>query len=135
TLTTVPVPDQRLAVPGTGLLVVEGQAYGLDPVYPTAFAGTYHLARWDGRLWTTGTVGVRDDGVVGDATWVAGEKPDPAAFWRRHAEGQPLPPHHLVSWWMADQVRQAASLPAAVGWTSQGSRPEQAASNVPPDLV
>ncbi len=136
TFTTVPITSVRVPVPGEGMLLVDGRARGLDPVFVSDLAGTYALARWNGETCQHAQLILGDDGQQTLSSWTTSDRPPRAALWSRSdAEGLPAPPHHVVSWWVAERARVSAGLPAPAGWAAQGTTPERPAVSVPATIV
>ncbi|MCX8040338.1 MAG: serine/threonine protein kinase [Planctomycetota bacterium] len=135
-LVEVPVPELRLAMPGSGMLYVAGEAVGLESAFSVARAGRWPLARWEGPLWRTRTWEVDEQGqarLVAEATL---PQPDGEARWKRSdRDGRPLPPHHIVCWWEAERIRREAGLLEPPGWQEQALRPAQPALRLRLDLV
>jgi hypothetical protein len=136
TLATVGVPMQLIPVPGEGMLFCDGTAFGLDRTYPVTKAGTYDLARWDGKAWQSERVRLDVHGqlAIEPATVLAHPAGD--AFWR-HADdsGMALETHHVVSWWEAEQARDRGNLPPPSDWLIQGQRREQPALSLTPAMI
>lgn len=135
-LQRVSISQVRAPVPGTGMLFVNGVCFGLDQSFPTELAGRFAISRWDGSTWTNGVVVIRDTGAAATPTWAETSAPLPEAYWRTvDDQGNAVSPHHVVSWWEAETIRSRTGLPAPVGWTAQGARPEEAAAGVPPTIA
>jgi Protein kinase domain len=140
TLSEMTVPTQRISVPGNGMLFVNGNTYGLDPMYTTSKAGTYVLARWlwknNGSEWVSLTANIDERGQVATGTPITLDHPGGPARWRTHSpEHKKLHPHHLVSWWEADRARTKAELVPPPGWLAQSERTEQPALGLSPGIV
>jgi len=136
TFTPVPVTPVRIAVPETGMLFVDGRAYGLDNAFVTEQAGTFHLGRWQESAWQVATLAVGDDGRQTVSEWLTREFPSEACwFATQNPSGDPALAHHVVSWWVAERARTSAGLPAPSGWTTQGASPERPAVSAPAAIV
>jgi hypothetical protein len=135
-LAAASIPLQRIAVPGEGMLFSMGVAFGLEPSFPVTQAGSYALARWDGRVWQPLLAEVDQRGQCRTAPGASLERPDGDAYWRRADDsGAAIPRHHVVSWWEAEQARSLAKLPTPAGWLEQGQHREQAALALTPALI
>jgi hypothetical protein len=136
TLTAMSVPLQHIAVPGEGMLFSMGVAFGLEPSFPVTQAGSYALARWDGRLWQPLLAEVDQRGALHTTAGASLEHPDGDAYWRASDDsGAAIPRHHVVSWWEAEQARTLAKLPTPGGWLEQGQRREQPALALTPAMI
>ncbi len=132
------VQEVRITVPGSGMIFADGEAYAWrESQLPLLFAGRYAIARWDGTKWTNGEVRVDDTGRASEPSWQPSERPLRDAYWRsRDDKGRPLPPHHVVCWWEAEQARNASKLVLpGVGWMAQGNHPEQPPESLSNELV
>jgi hypothetical protein len=102
-----------------------GEAYGQEQAVRVTQAGTWALGRWDGKHWSERTYQVDADGRATVTRNSGRDRPDGDAWWRVSGDdGQPLPRHHVVCWWEAEQLRQP-DLPEPPGWSEQGTRPAQ----------
>ncbi len=137
TLAAASVPQQRIAVPGEGMLFSMGVAFGLEPSFPVTQAGSYALARWDGRVLAAAAGRSRPARPArAPAAGASREHPDGDAYWRSSDDGGlAIPRHHVVSWWEAEQARSLAQLPSPGGWLEQGQRREQPALALTPALI
>jgi tRNA A-37 threonylcarbamoyl transferase component Bud32 len=135
-LQTTTVPEQRLVMPGAGMLYVAGEATSLEPTVSVTFSGTWPIARWDGGLWRTRTYEVDSQGrqnLLGEGVR---DLPGGEAWWQVcDREGQPIEPRHVICWWEADRIRAAAKLGEPPGWVEQGRKPAQPALRMRSDLV
>jgi hypothetical protein len=136
TLATQTIPTQRVPVPGDGMLYVNGNAYGTDPMFTVTEAGSYALGRWNGTRWITFNATINDRGQIATGATVTRERPDGTAWWRtRDDNGVTVIPHHVVCWWEADFAREQATLPPPPGWMAQGQRREQPVLGLTPGIV
>ena len=142
--TTVPITlarpviaPVRVQAPGSnGLVFRNGGAYGTEAQVTLQNPGVFHLGRWDGTLWATRTVTVDEGGAAVDGATATGDHPEgPAWFAATDGRGRPCAPHHVVSWWEADRLRQKLSLPEPPGWRLQAARPEQPVQGIGAILI
>jgi len=136
TLAPQTIPTQRVPVPGDGMLFVNGNAYGLDPMFTATQAGSYALGRWNGMRWITLNVTINDRGQIAAGAAVIRDRPDGTAWWRTSDDnGLTVMQHHVVCWWEADLAREHAALPPPPGWMAQGQRREQPVLGLTPGIV
>ncbi len=137
TLRPATIPVVRVPAPGSaGLVFRDGQLYGSEALVSFANPGRFHLGRWDGSRWTSQVVTIGDDGAVEAATPGTAEHPEGPAWFRfRDAQFRACPPHHVVSWLEADQLRERRKLLVGPRWLEQGLHPEQPISELTPILV
>ena len=136
TLQTVSVPQQRIPLPGEGMLYADGVAFGTDPHFSVSLAGTYALGRWSGSRWESCTATVDERGQVALGAIMTRDHPDGRAWWRTITdEGVATSRYHLVSWWEVDHARAETQLSAPPGWLAQGQRSEQPAMGLTPGLI
>ena len=136
TLQTVSVPQQRIPLPGEGMLYADGVAFGTDPHFSVSLAGTYALGRWSGSRWESCTATVDERGQVALGAIMTRDHPDGRAWWRTVTdEGVATSRYHLVSWWEVDHARAETQLSAPPGWLAQGQRSEQPAMGLTPGLI
>ncbi len=122
-------------IPGSGMIFVEGTAYGLDAGLRLAFAGNYAVARSDGTLWQARTITL-DEGTPLVGAVSTHDHPDGSWFWRTlDDDGQTLPPHHLACWWEVEQARAADALSPTGTWQALAVTPEQPAIRVSPAML
>jgi hypothetical protein len=135
-LAPLPVAEVRIAVPGEGMLYADGSAYGLEPAWPVAKAGSYALARWDGSSWQACTATVDERGQVVQTPLTRSDHPGGPAWWRsRDEDGHPLAEHHVLCWWEVEHARELVKLTPPPGWLVQGQRREQPAVGLTSGLV
>ncbi len=135
-LASTPVKPVAVPVTGSGMLFVDGVAFGTDAAATFAAVGRYAVARWDGALWQALEVTVNSEGRVSASTPGTHDHPDGAAFWRTVGDdGQPVPPWHLACWWEVDRARDATRASAPAGWEALGVTPEQPATRAGPLLA
>jgi hypothetical protein len=128
TLARVAIPPARPPFPGSGMLFIEGRAFGLDPVASFTSPGSYAVGRWDGSLWNAGTVTVDEAGKAQVGALANRAQPEGPAWWcSLGPDDRPLDRHHVVCWQVADQVVQRQRLAVPPSWRAQGGRPEQPA--------
>jgi hypothetical protein len=136
TLQTVSVPQQRIPLPGEGMLYADGVAFGTDPHYSVSFAGTFALGRWSGSRWESCTATVDERGQVAVGAIMTRDRPDGRAWWRTVTDdGVAISRYHLASWWEVEHARVGAQLAAPPGWLAQGQRSEQPALGLTPGLI
>ena len=136
TLQTVSVPQQRIPLPGEGMLYVDGVAFGTDPHFSVSLAGTFALGRWSGSRWESCTATVDERGQVAIGTIMTRDRPDGRAWWRTVTDDDVATSrYHLASWWEVDHARAEAKLAAPAGWLAQGQRNEQPAMGLTPGLI
>ncbi len=127
-LTTIPVTELRIPVPGDGMIFLDGVAFGIEPAVPLDHAGTYAIGRWDGSAWQSFTAGIDRQGRLSRGAAVVGAHPDGPAWWReRDDSGSPVDRHHVLCWWEIELARTRSNLSAPPGWLIQGQRREQPA--------
>ena len=132
------VQEVRIPVPGSGMIFVDGEAYGWRENHlPLAYAGRFAIARWDGLTWTNGEVRIDDAGRASEPSWQPSERPLRDAYWcSRDDKGRALPPHHVVCWWEAERARNLSKLPMPMGgWMGQGNHPEHPPESLSNELV
>ncbi|GDY11228.1 hypothetical protein LBMAG53_01050 [Planctomycetota bacterium] len=131
-LDRITVPAIRQAVSGSGMLHRNGEPVGLDRETVLDAAGSWHLGRCGGKVWTSRIVLIDLDGTAAAGPEEILDHPSGPAFFRFAGDA---PPHLVVSWWLADQARQVAQLPEPAGWSRQALRPEQPAVGLNPALL
>ena len=136
TLQTVNVPQQRIPLPGDGMLYADGVAFGTDPHFSVSLAGTFALGRWSGSRWESCTATVDERGQVAMGAIMTRDYPHGRAWWRTVTDdGVATSRYHLASWWEVDHARADAQLAAPPGWLVQGQRSEQPAMGLTPGLI
>jgi hypothetical protein len=129
TLKDRPVNEVSHTLRGNGMLFRDGVAWDTRPQITFKQAGRYHLGRWDGGfVWLAQSVTVDGNGVLTPELVTNPEHPQGPAWFRAFDRtGQPCSPHHLVSWWEAEHLRNERKVPEPSDWLSQSTRPEQPA--------
>ncbi len=124
-----------VSLPGSGMIFVDGIAYGLDAGVRLAFAGSYAVARAQGGLWQAQIITI-DAGAPQISAVSTHDHPDGSWFWRTvDDDGQILPSHHLTCWWEVEQAREAAALTPTGTWQALAVTPEQPAIRVGPAML
>jgi len=136
TLTVTPTPPVRVAIPGQGMLFIEGAAFSIGSQAAFTALGSYAVGRWDGSLWTTTTVTVTNPGEASVGPIATRPLPEGPAWWRSIGpDGHVMEAYHALSWYELDQVREQRQLAVPPSWRRQGDRPEQPGVELNPALL
>jgi hypothetical protein len=126
TFATIPVQPVTVGVPGSGLLFIDGVAYGLDQNARLDKAGTYALTRRDLHGWQSLVANVDDRGALNSEGAAHSERPLADGYWCRPANGATATERfHIVCFWEADRARVRANIPPPPGWGALTSKVEQ----------
>lgn len=135
-LTPVTVAECQVALPGDGMLYIDGVAFGSAVAWTTTQAGTYALGRWNGERWQTRTATIDDQGRVALGAILERQCPDDGAWWRTvNDSGKRTDRHHVACWWAVNHARRGANLPPPPAWLAQGEHPERPAVGLTPELI